>query len=507
MKKTMITTLIFLMTMGGVLLMTGCADKSADKGYISYDKETQISAIDAQLKGLDMEKIRDKKDLIMEKSIDEIQGSIAKGDLTYVELTAFYLDRIKTYDAGEKGINAVMEINPNAIKEAENRDKEEGSKSGIYGMPVLLKDNINTKDMSTSGGTYALKDFVPSDNAVVTDQLIKNGAIILGKSNMAELANYMDLNMPNGYSSKAGQTLNPFDPTNLSPEGSSSGSGAAVAANFSVVAIGTETTGSIIAPAAIHSIVGFKPSLGAISTEGVIPLSSTMDCVGPMAKNVMDAAILFNASVSDEEKKVSLDLDKDYLTGKRIGVINGDKDKELTKHLKEAGAEVVPVEWKEEGIDTEYMLKQDFKRDLNGYLMKYGAPVDSLSALIAFNKEDPDRRAKYGQSSIEDAEKAQIDDGSKVQEMVKLARDQIDKLMADNTLDAIAFTDSEGVLLPATAGYPEITVPLGGAEDGTPKGITFVAKGGEDEKLLNIAYSFEQKTKARLIPKKYLEEK
>ncbi|MGI6258125.1 MAG: amidase family protein [Anaerovoracaceae bacterium] len=509
MRKTMITMLVVLLMIGGMLSMNGCKKESGEKesGYLSYDKKDQIARIDQQLEGLDIEKIRGKKDLIMEKSVDELQASIAKGDLTYVELTAFYLDRIKTYDTGKKGLNAVMEINPNAIKEAEERDKMSGEKAGVFGMPVLLKDNINTKDMSTSGGTYALKDFVPESNAVVTDQLIKNGAIILGKSNMAELANYMDFNMPNGYSSKAGQTINPFDPVNLTPEGSSSGSGAAVAANLAPLAMGTETTGSIIAPAAIHSIVGFKPTKDMISTEGVLPLSSSMDCVGPMTKNVMDAAILFNASVSDEGKKVSLNLDPEYLVGKRIGVINGDKDKELVKQLKATGCETVSVKWDEEGIDTEFVLAQDFKKDLNSYLTKYNAPVDSLSALIAFNKKDLDRRAKYGQGSIEDADKTQEPDMVKVQEIVKSAQSRIDKVMEENSLDAIVFADSEGVLLPATAGYSEITVPMGKSKDGTPKGATFVAGGGEDEKLLNIAYSFEQKTKARLIPKKYMEEK
>ena len=452
---------------------------------ISYDKDQQVALIDSQLAGIDLEKVRAKKDLIMEKPIEDLHAAISKGDLTYEELTAFYLDRIKTYDAGEKGINAVAAINPKAIEEARTLDASSATPAGMRGIPVLVKDNVNTNTMPTSGGTYALKDFTPKDDADVVTALTNSGAIILGKSNLSELANFMDTKMPSGYSSKAGQTHNPFDPLNLSPEGSSSGSGAAVAANFSAAAIGTETTGSIIAPAAIHSIVGFKPTKDAISTAGVIPLSSTMDTVGTMAKSVKDAAVLYNASASDASKAASEQLDAGFLKGKRIGIVGDDPQQALARKI-------------------EYIINQDFKNDLDRYLQTYQAPVKSLSDLVAFNQKDPSRRAKYGQDLLEDANEVTEFDKAKVEAMVKTAQSRIDDLLRDEKLDALVFYDNEGVLVPATAGYPELTVPAGVSDEGAPRGATFVAGRNEDEKLLNIAYSFEQKTAARAIPENYL---
>lgn len=471
---------------------------------ISYDKDQQVALIDSQLAGIDLEKVRAKKDLIMEKPIEDLHAAISKGDLTYEELTAFYLDRIKTYDAGEKGINAVAAINPKAIEEARTLDASSATPAGMRGIPVLVKDNVNTNTMPTSGGTYALKDFTPKDDADVVTALTNSGAIILGKSNLSELANFMDTKMPSGYSSKAGQTHNPFDPLNLSPEGSSSGSGAAVAANFSAAAIGTETTGSIIAPAAIHSIVGFKPTKDAISTAGVMPLSSTMDTVGTMAKSVKDAAVLYNASVSDASKAVSEQLDAGFLRGKRIGIVGDDPQQALARKIEACGAQAVPVELSEDGIDNEYIINQDFKNDLDRYLQTYQAPVKSLSDLIAFNQKDPSRRAKYGQDLLEDANEVTEFDKAKVEAMVKTAQSRIDDLLRDEKLDALVFYDNEGVLVPATAGYPELTVPAGVSDEGAPRGATFVAGRKEDEKLLNIAYSFEKKTAARAIPENYL---
>lgn len=368
--KIILPASIILIALVGVAIAALALPRSLapeQEERISYDKDQQVALIDSQLAGIDLEKVRVKKDLIMEKSIEDLHAAISRGDLTYEELTAFYLDRIKTCDAGEKGINAVAAINPKAIEEARALDASSATPAGMRGIPVLVKDNVNTNTMPTSGGTYALKDFTPKDDADVVTALTNSGAIILGKSNLSELANFMDTKMPSGYSSKAGQTHNPFDPLNLSPEGSSFGSGAAAAANFSAV-----------------------------------------------------------------------------------------------------------------------------------------APVKSLSDLIAFNQKDPSRRAKYGQDLLEDANEVTEFDKAKVEAMVKTAQSRIDDLLRDEKLDALVFYDNEGVLVPATAGYPELTVPAGVSDEGAPRGATFVAGRNEDEKLLNIAYSFEQKTAARAIPENYL---
>ena len=229
-----------------------------------------------------------------------------------------------------------------------------------------------------------------------------------------------------------------------------------------------------------------------------------MDTVGTMAKSVKDAAVLYNASVSDASKAASEQLDAGFLKGKRIGIVGDDPQQALARKIEACGAQAVPVELSEDGIDNEYIINQDFKNDLDRYLQTYQAPVKSLSDLVAFNQKDPSRRAKYGQDLLEDANEVTEFDKAKVEAMVKTAQSRIDDLLRDEKLDALVFYDNEGVLVPATAGYPELTVPAGVSDEGVPRGATFVAGRNEDEKLLNIAYSFEQKTAARAIPENYL---
>lgn len=493
-----------LVAVGGYFLVKTVSKPEAEE-VIVYENKV-VETIDPQLKDLSLDKIREKGSLIMEKSIEEIQSSISKGDLTYTELTAFYLDRIKTYDKAKKGINAVMEINPNAISEAKKLDEEKSTnKTPLYGIPVLVKDNINTKDMATSAGTLALKDFKPSENAPLINKLIENKAIILGKSNLSELANFFDVLMPSGYSSKLGQTHNPFNPLVLSPSGSSSGSGAAVAANLSAVALGTETTGSIIAPANAQSIVGFKPTKDVISGEGVIPLSSTMDTVGPMTKTVKDAVALFNGAVENPENTITITSTKEDLAKKRIGVYKTDGSEKFVETLKKLGAEVVELEMDKAKLDNEFIMLHDFKIDFEAYAKKYNPPVKTLSELVKFNSEDLDRRAKYGQGLLEDAAKSESNDGEKIKKTVEEYKVYIKGIIDENKLDALAFMNNEGTPIACVPGYPEITVPFGENDNKEPIGVTFFAQAGEDEKIVNLAYAFEQGTNLRLIPEKYKE--
>lgn len=503
-KKLLIILLVMLMIIGiGVFWI--CHNFLPEKEErIAYDKEKRIQQIDKQLLGIDLTSLRAKSALIMEKSIDDLQMAIRTGKLSYEELTAFYLDRIRTIDLGPNGLNATVEINPNVMAEARACDHHPEKGRDLTGIPVLIKDNINTKNMPTSGGTFALKDFRPKDNATVVNELIKSGAIILGKSNLSELANFMDYKMPSGYSSKAGQTHNPFNPMKLSPLGSSSGSGVAVAANFSTVAIGTETTGSIIAPSTIHSIVGFKPQREAISTEGVIPLSPTLDTVGTMAKNVADAILLYNASITDKSKTITLNKSKDFMKGKIIGIV-GDKENKLKTLLVKNGAIPVNISISEKDIDNDFMINQEFKGQLSNYLQKYDAPVKSLSDLIAFNQKDLGRRAKYGQALLEEANEERKQEKQKVKKMVAIAQRRLKNQFINKELDAIVFYDNSGVLLPAVAGYPEMTVPIGKSKKGEPIGASFVTLNNQEQFLADLSYSFEQKTQARLIPQKYLD--
>lgn len=462
-----------------------------------------VKSIEKQLAGLPLEEIRKKENRILEKSIEEIQASVEKGELTYTEITAFYLDRIQRFDKSEKGLNAVVEINPSAIEEAKKLDADKNAtKNPMYGIPVLVKDNINTSQMATSAGTVALKDFKPATNAPVVDNLIQNKAILLGKANLSELANFVDTRMPSGYSSRLGQTLSPFQPLRLSPSGSSTGSAVAVAANFSAVALGTETTGSIISPSAVNSIVGFKPSKDWISTEGVVPLSSTMDTVGPMTKTVKDAVALFNASVQNPSNKITLDANPDGLKNKRIGVLPGENRQKLVEALKKAGATPVDIEWNE--IDNEFILLHDFRPDFDAYAKKYGTPVKSLADLVEFNKKDLKRNAKYGQDLLEDAVDNKNEDGKRIRDLVQKTQAAIQKIWKDHQLDAIAFMNSDGVTNPCIAGYPLLTVPFGNNEFEEPIGATFTALHGQDEALANLAFAFEAQTNARQIPTGYL---
>ena len=471
---------------------------------IVYENDV-VATIDAQLQGIDLDAIRSKAPLIMEKSMEDIQAAIAKGDLSYAELTAFYLDRIKRFDKAAGGINSVVTINPQAMAAAKALDEHTGAdKNPLYGIPVLLKDNINTNDMPTSGGTLALKDFVPADNAPVVSKLLAAKAILLGKANLSELANFVDLRMPNGYSSSLGQTHNPFAPLMMSPLGSSAGSAAAVAANLCAVSLGTETTGSIIAPAYIHSLVGFKPTKGHISTEGVLPLSSTMDTVGPITKSVKDAVALYNASLADTQHQATLNAGFS-LKGKRIGVYKGDGSKALVDTLKKLGAEPVELHWDEMRFGNDFIIIHDFAADFAAYAKKHNAPVKTIEELIAYNQQDMARRAKYGQDLVVEASKAK--NTSQEQSLKEVADVQayVQQLIKEKNLDAFVFMTDLACIVPCTAGYPEITVPFGKNEFDEPIGATFFGMANEDEKLLNIAYAFEQGTNMRLAPTAYME--
>ncbi len=265
----------------------------AQEERISFRKAEVIKVIDNQLKGIDVGAVKAKSGLMKQKTIAEIQKSVKDKKITYKELVAYYLINIKEIDQSEMGNNAVSEVNPNAIKQAEKYDAM-AKDLPLKGIPVLAKENINTNDMPTSSGVYALRDFIPKNDAAVIKELKANGAIILGKTNLSELSNWMSQKNPSGYTSKKGQTHNPFNPIKISPLGSSSGSAVAMATDLATVTLGTETVGSIIAPAAINSTVGYKPTKDGIDGGGVVPITLTLDTVGVIRKNVEDSVKTYN---------------------------------------------------------------------------------------------------------------------------------------------------------------------------------------------------------------------
>ncbi|CEG22070.1 Glutamyl-tRNA(Gln) amidotransferase subunit A [Planococcus massiliensis] len=473
---------------------------------------------------------------IEEITISDIQQAFKNGELTSVELVQAYLDRIEQFDKNGPKINSVLSINPNALKIAAELDEMRGQEGQgpLYGIPVLLKDNIDTVDaMPTTAGTVALKENFARKDAFVAAQLRNAGAIILGKVNMSEWAYFMTENVPSGFSNLSGQVLNPYGVGVFeagSVGGSSSGTGAAIASNFAVVGIGTETSGSILSPSSANSLVGIKPTVGLISRTGIIPIAESQDTAGPMARTVADAAITLGVLTGvDEEDPATLlndtnaladytpHLKADGLQGARIGVDRaflseiGKEERDLMERvvieLAELGAEIIDVEIPQVDARSE-VLWYEFKRGVNAYLSKVPSdvPVKSLEDVIAFNKEKPEERMKYGQVELEKAQALSDDpkDPTYVfhrETDIRISRREgIDAVMAEHNLDALLFENNRGAALPAKAGYPSITVPAGYTSTGLPLGATFSAKAYSEPRLIELAYSYEQATKKRKAP-------
>ncbi|NRD78078.1 amidase [Bacillus sp. BRMEA1] len=473
-------------------------------------------------------------ELLKEITIREIQEKLASGEFTSRELVLVYLHRISLYDPT---INAVLEVNPDALQIAEALDaerKDKGPRSLLHGIPILIKDNIDTHDkMHTSAGSMALKDSFALYDSFVAEQLRQAGAVIFGKTNMTEWANFMAIGMKNGYSSRGGQVQNPYGPGRFDVGGSSSGSGAAIAANFAAAAVGTETSGSILNPSCKNSLVGIKPTVGLISRRGIIPIAHSQDTAGPMARTVEDAAILLSAlcgrdkqdPITNANPLVGIDftgcLQKDGLTGKRIGIamngfiefVNEAQQKVLKKAidiLKISGAEVIEnIEIPSAKANWKYdVLTYEFKPDLNAYLsgLHPSVPVRSLSDLIHLNEQDEEVMLKYGQAVLIESEatsgtlkeKAYIETLEFDQYHAK--EQGIDYALEKYNLDAIVFPGDEGSHISAKAGYPSIAVPAGYTEEGEPTGITFAGTAFSEPIIIEVAYAFEQMTHSRKAP-------
>lgn len=469
-----------------------------------------------------------------EITISQLQAKMKSGELSARRIAEMYLERIKEIDPK---LRSVIEINPDALKIADEMDKERKRgklRSMLHGIPVLIKDNIDTRDkMKTTAGSLALADApMPKDDAFVVQQLRKAGAVILGKTNLSEWANFRSTSSVSGWSARGGQNNNPYI-LDKNPCGSSSGSGAAVSANLAAAAVGTETNGSIICPAVRNGVVGIKPTLGLISRSGIIPIAHTQDTAGPMARSVSDAAILLGAmvgrdkhdSITIESKKGTNDytkyLDLDGLRGARIGAArqflgnNAEVKKIMEAHfevLKESGATLIDVnfagDFSKLGNERLQILLYEFKAGLNKYLAQRGGRYKTLADLIKFNEENKEREMPiFGQELFEQAqskgdltEKEYLD---ALQKVKRAAREEgIDAVIGKYKLDAIvAPTVGATWSMAATAGYPYITVPAGFGTDGLPIGIAFFGRAFSEPQLIKFAYAFEQKTKARREPK------
>ncbi|WP_460219770.1 amidase family protein [Psychroserpens sp. MEBiC05023] len=469
------------------------------------------------------------KPLILEQDIPTLQKYMAEDKLTYEKLTKFYLYRIRAFDRDNYlSLNSVISINPNVINEAKQKDIEFRNrklKHPIFGMPILLKDNINTEAMPTTAGAVALKDNIVEDAFIVT-QLKAKGALILGKTNLSEWAYFFCGDCPSGYSAIGGQTLNPYGRRIIDTGGSSSGSGVAVAANFCAAAIGSETSGSILSPSSQNSIVGLKPTIGLVSRGGIVPISSTLDTAGPMTKTVTDNAIvldaLFGEDTSDSKSIYNLwespfyynDLKDASLKGKRFGAFNNLMEDELYAAaitiIKEQGAEIIQIDPLEIDLPAFIrLLNLDMKVDLVHYLDAYGNKdlgYNSIEDIMNFNLTDSLNIMPYGQRLFQgisddiatDEEFAQIKNVLKTNGMRFF-----DEPMKANQLDGILSINNYHAGYAAVAEYPALTVPMGYTEEGEPKGLTFISTRLKEKQLLEWAYVYEQASKQRVAPKNY----
>jgi amidase len=486
-----------------------------------------------------------------ESTIQDLQQLMSTGKYTARQLTEFYLKRIDQLDKKGPMLNSVIELNPDALTIADKLDDERKNgniRSALHGVPVLIKDNIDTADkMQTTAGALAMEGNIASQDSFIVSKLRDSGAIIIGKTNLSEWANFRSERSTSGWSSRGGQTKNPYV-LDRNPCGSSSGSGTAVAANLCAVAIGTETNGSIGCPASINGIVGIKPTVGLWSRVGIIPISKTQDTAGPMTRSVTDAAIVLGLLTGKDERdgattQASDKTQKDYtkflltdgLKGKRIGVeksylhvhegVDGLFQKAIDT-MKTQGAEIVEVDFMSQLKDTnseEYLVLQyEFKDGLNNYLASANAKMKSLKDVIDFNIQNESKAMPFFKQEILVKSQAlgSLQDKSYLDALKKITtttRNSIDKTLTTFKLDAICgptngptwctdwingdFFTGYGMYSPAAiAGYPHINVPLGFVNE-LPIGLTFLSTAFSEPSLISIGYAYEQASKNRKTPR------
>ncbi len=472
-------------------------------------------------------------------TILDFQQALDVGQLTSRQLVERYLERITFFDDADLDgegttLNSIRELHPSALAQADVLDAERAAgnvRGPLHGIPVLLKDNIGTNDLPTTAGSIALEGSIPTTDAFLTAQLRAAGAIILGKTNLSEFANWVHLGMPNGYSSLGGQVVAPY--TLGDPSGSSSGSGVATAMALSTAAVGTETSGSIISPSFTNSVVGLKPTRGLISRAGIIPLAESFDTAGPMARTVTDAAVMLGGMVGVDpldpataDSESHLPPGRNYapllktggLLGARLGYDTSNRPSgtagavwdQAIADLRAAGAEIVPID----GLDTTSLvglaeiaaIPNEFKAGLNAYLASEPVPpsgVRTLTDIIEFNKQHPDK-VKYGQNLLEASDATPGNSTAGIpnsQASRQSARAAIDSIFLQYDLDAVLSPNSTYVNVGAAAGYPTLTIPAGYTGNGrNPIGLSFLGTAWDEPELLRFGYDYEQRTLRRVSP-------
>lgn len=473
-------------------------------------------------------------------SLPDLVKALDAGEASSEALTQAYLDRIDQVDRHGPRLQSVLALNPDALDQARASDARRGAgevRGALDGVPVLLKDNIETLDpVATTAGSYALENNLTGRDSPLAAGLRAQGAVILGKTNLSQWANFRSEDSVSGWSAIGGQVRNPHM-LDRSPCGSSSGSGAAIAASLAAGAVGTETNGSIICPSNVNGIVGFKPTVGVISQDYIVPISSTQDTAGPMTKTVRGAALMMDAMASDGSSGYADALDANSLQGRRVGVLRfaqGSADVQSRFNLglaamEEAGAELIEIEEfdldaENYGRDSYGLLQWEFKATLDDYLANSPAdiPVRSLDEVIAFNAADPREMAVFDQSIMDKSQaRSGLDDAdyraAKANVTGATGERGIDALMAEHDVDMLV--SPSGPLssrvdpingdtwpawagagyLAAVAGYPHITVPMGAVHN-VPLGFSIMGTAGQDKEIMSYGFALEQATLARVEP-------
>jgi amidase len=471
-----------------------------------------------------------------EATLDDLTAKLVSGELTSQALAEAYLERIDAIDRAGPVLRSVIEVNPDALEIAGALDVERAAgrvRGPLHGIPIMVKDNVDTADrMQTTAGSFALADSRPARDAPLVTMLRDAGALLLGKTNLSEWANFRSSRSSSGWSARGGQCRNPYV-LDRSPCGSSSGSGTAVSANLCAVAVGTETDGSIICPSSLNGLVGIKPTVGLVSGEGIVPISHTQDTAGPMARTVADAAVLLAAMANME---VPFQLDPSAIRGARIGVARNMAGfhkpvdavfEDALAAIRDLGAELIDPADVPHATDLQEpeweLLKYEFKADVASYLTTVGGDVPTtLAGLIAFNVANADAEALgvFGQDIFEEAEeKGPLTDAAYLELLAtcrRLSRDEgLDAVLAEHTLDAVVAPSGSPAWIidhvlgdhyvggntspAAVSGYPSITVPMGSVA-GLPVGISFLGGSRTESRLIGLAFAFEQATAHRTSP-------
>lgn len=496
----------------------------------TLDRNKVFQPLLAEVNKMDSATYQRLKPMILEQDIPTLQNHVDNGDFTYETLVRFYLYRIYKYELNpETCLHTIISLNPNVIQEARALDTNKNRTHPIYGMPILLKDNIGTIEMPTTAGAIALSGH-QTDDAFIVERLKSKGALILGKVNLSEWAYYFCGKCPVGYSAIGGQTLNPYGRKVFETGGSSSGSGTATAANYAVACVGTETSGSILSPSSQNSVVGLKPTIGLLSRSGIVPISSTLDTPGPMTKFVKDNAIVLHAMMGydkDDDDSVLTSWDDQWfkldsvpnITTRRFGVFKDlmEKDslyRKATEQLRSTGIQIVTFESPDirlEGFRT--LLNVDMKNDLPKYFMaqsKDSVELDlaTIEDFVRFNKEDSLVRMPYGQRLFEG-----ILSDTTSQEALNVLKKSLqtagrqffDEAMREHDLDGILSINNYHAGFAAVAKYPALTLPMGFRPTGEPVNMTCIAKQFQEEKLYGMGLGLETILNGRKPPELFMD--